>query len=121
AAKLASSGSMNDASGGAAVARRVSDSHERSLRSLTLPARPEDSCFQMRRHSCTSHKPVMFFSTRIVLPTPPSLVNDNSRHNRVGKSSFASSSVAQVRRTGLKNCVVVALVTSLDFTPLNSQ
>ena len=28
----------------------------------------------MRRHSCTSHNPQMFFSSLVVLPTPASLV-----------------------------------------------
>src|SRR5207244_5351176 len=60
----ASSGLTRLTNGGAASARRVSSSYP-----YDCPARS-----QMRRHSCTSHRPMMFFKKRIVPPTPPSLV-----------------------------------------------
>ena len=62
--KSAASGLMNDRSGAAAALSWLSASQSRFA-----PA-----WFHTRRHSCTSHSPVMFFSKRVVPPMPPSLV-----------------------------------------------
>ena len=47
--------------------RRRRPSARRSRRSCPARAQP-------RRHDCSSHSPPMFFSSRVVPPTPPSLV-----------------------------------------------
>ncbi len=60
----AASGLMNETSGWAAIASRV--------RSSQCQGSPP--WLHTRRHSCTSHSPVMFFKRRTVFPTPPSLV-----------------------------------------------
>src|SRR5262249_20221258 len=62
--KLTSSGSTKDTKGGAASALLVSSSYDSSC-----PVRD-----QVRRHSWTSHRPMMFFNRRVVPRTPPSLV-----------------------------------------------
>ena len=54
--KSAASGSMNETSG-----LRAAASADHVSQSIVCPA-----WFHTRRHSCTSHRPAMFFNSRIV-------------------------------------------------------
>ena len=56
---------------------------------------------QLRRQACSSHKPAMFFSSRVVPPTPPSLVKFSARDRAVitgaGTSMPSSDHVPELR------------------------
>ena len=106
--KAGSAGLMNDASGFAAAAAWVNSSHEYLSAACGL------ACRHTRRHCCTSHRPQMFFSNRVVPPTPPSLVklraahfsfDHRPRHFHAHQTPRARTDVAPIGpRAGLACC-----------------